>query len=133
MLKVAFNDTPQIDVDFGDGASITVKVLPQSRIQKIARRHMRAGRNGVEEIADRAEYGRDFWDAVIVGWTGVCDESGLSIACNRENKYRVVDRNSAVAEELARRIKEYEQAVIDKDALIEKNSGSTRPGSGSSE
>ncbi|MGD9504565.1 MAG: hypothetical protein AB7W37_06620 [Syntrophobacteraceae bacterium] len=133
MLKVTFNDTPQIDVDFGDGASITVRVLPQSRIQKIARRHTRIGRDGIETIGDRAEYGKDFWDAVIAGWTGVCDEGGEPIACNRENKYRVVDRNSAVAEELARRIKEYEQAVVDKDALIEKNSGSTQPGSESSE
>lgn len=74
--------------------TITVRGEHSESVRAVRRDAERARMAGEDLPEERLA--RDLADAMVVEWSGVTDEHGKPLPCTRDNKYRVLDANHRI-------------------------------------
>lgn len=129
-MKLNLDEERRVEVELGDGARITAKIIAPSELMALRRRHTRTKtRRGqqVEEVDDK-EFSKDFWGRTIDSWQGLQDQDGKAIPCNTDTKYRMVNRYPEIAEKIDEAIEAAKAWTFDADERAEKNLQSSADG-----
>lgn len=92
-MRLNLDKPRELIVEVAD-ATITVRILSTEEIVELRKQHTRTKSvmGEVTEDFNQRAYSVEFWDRVIVAWTGLEDDNGNAIPCNRGNKHRVVNQ-----------------------------------------
>jgi hypothetical protein len=117
-MKLNLEEPRKVVVAIAD-AMIVVRIVPTDEVLQLRKKHTRMRNvlgDPVEDF-DQKAYSVDFWDAVIVSWTGIQDQAGTDIPCTKANKFDLVSKYA----EIALKINDELEAARQKTFQIEEN------------
>jgi hypothetical protein len=104
-------------------ALIVAKIISTEVVQDLRKKHTRMRNvlgDPIEEL-DQKAYSVDFWDAVIVSWTGIEDQDGKDIPCTSATKYDLVSKYGEIAMAINEQIEAARRKTFETEENLLKN------------
>lgn len=121
-MKLNLEEPRKVVVAIAD-AMIVARIVPTDEVLQLRKKHTRMRNvlgDPVEDF-DQKAYSVDFWDAVIVSWTGIQDQAGTDIPCTKANKFELVSKYAEVAMKVNHEIELVREKTFMAEEELEKN------------
>jgi hypothetical protein len=121
-MRLSLGKPREIIVRAG-AATITARIMPANEAITLRKKHtrMKSVMGEMVEVVDSRGLSLDTWDAIVRDWSGIEDDDGKPVVCNRANKYAVMDEYPEIAVKIQSDIEAARQKIVEHQEELEKN------------